>query len=109
MPADVSPPPIVCSLSERRQGSGLRIEAEIRSTVMRSGSYRLSVLKQGSHSSAQINQASAFSVAPGSPARVQGPMFSLEARGRYRARLTVRAGGVECTCEREGPDAFDSL
>lgn len=109
MPGDVSPPPIVCSLSEHRHGSQVRIGAEIRSDRPQSGNYRLQVLKHGPSGGAQVSQQSAFSLAPNAPARIQGLSLFVEPQGRYRARLSVRAGDAEYACEREGPDASDSL
>ncbi|AMB43281.1 curli-like amyloid fiber formation chaperone CsgH [Methylobacterium sp. AMS5] len=109
MPGDISPLPIVCVMSEHRQGSQLRVEAEIRSNRPQSGRYRLLVMKQGPSGSAQVSQQSEFSLVPGSPVRVEGLSFSLEPYGRYRARLSVRAGDAEYACEREGPDGSDSL
>lgn len=109
MTGDLPPPPIVCALAEYRQGSQIQIDAEIRSDVAQSGHYRLVVLKQGSSGSAQVSQQSDFSIAQGSTAKIQGLRLSIEPHGRYRARLLVRVGDAEFTCEREGPDASDPL
>lgn len=109
MPNDVPPPPIVCALSEQRQGSQVQVEAEIRSSLARSGSYRLVVMTHGPSGSAQLSQQSAFSVAPNSSVRVQGPRFSLSLDGHYRARLSIRTGDAEYGCEREEADASDRL
>ncbi|MRI52776.1 hypothetical protein D8770_02235 [Methylobacterium sp. DB1607] len=104
MTGDLPPPPIVCILSEHRQGSLVELEAEIRSSSVGSGTYRLLVTKQGLSGSAQVSQQSDFSISSDSIVRLDGPRFLLEPDGRYRARLSVRIGSVEYMCEREGPD-----
>jgi len=109
MDRNVSPPPIVCVLSEHRQGSQVQVEADIHSNRRQSGRYRLSVVKQGPSGSAQVSQQSEFLLVPGSPVRVQGLSFSLEPYGRYRASLTLRTGDAEYACEREGPDGSDVM
>lgn len=109
MTGDLPPPPIVCLLSEHREGSLLQIEAEIRSTSVKSGTYRLLVRKQGSSGSTQISQQSNFSIASNSTVRLDGLRISLEPDGRYRAQLSVRIGAIEYTCEREGPDVTTPL
>ncbi|KQQ25391.1 hypothetical protein ASF53_22190 [Methylobacterium sp. Leaf123] len=109
MTGDLPPLPITCSVTELRQGSQIQIDAEIRSDAAQSGHYRLLVLKQGSSGSAQVSQQSDFSVAQGAAVRIQGLRLSIEPHGRYRARLLVRVGNAEYTCEREGPDAPEPL
>lgn len=109
MTGDLPPPPIACVLSEHRQGSLIQIEAEIRSTSVKSGTYRLLVSKQGSSGSTQVSQQSDFSLASDPIMRLQGPRFSLEPDARYRARLAIRAGIDEYLCESEGPDGANPI
>lgn len=107
MHGDLPPPPITCTLSEQRQGSQVRIDAEIRSATSQSGIYRLVVSKRGSSGNAQLSQQSDLVLAPGSTLRIPGPRLSIEPEGHYRARLVIHAGDAEYICEHEGPNASD--
>jgi hypothetical protein len=109
MPGDLPPPPVTCALSEQRQGSQVRIEAEIRSATAQSGSYRLVVSKRGSSGSAQVSQQSDLAFAAGTTLRISGPRLSIEPQGHYQARLVIRTGDADYTCEHEGPNASDPL
>ena len=109
MTGDLPASPIVCMLSEHREGSLVQIQGEIRSASVNSGTYRLLVRKQGPSGTAHVSQQSDFSISPDSIVRLDGLRFSLEPDGRYRAQLSVRVGTVEYMCEREGPDLSTPL
>ena len=110
MPADLPPPPLVCSLSEHRAGSQVEIRAEIRAGTEQRGLYRLKVTKSGPSGSAQVSQQAAFTLEPGIAARMQGLSLSMEPDARYSAVLTVEAGDkTTYRCERSGPEASDRL
>ncbi|AWI86912.1 hypothetical protein C0214_00110 [Methylobacterium sp. DM1] len=102
-------PSVVCTISERRVGDRVRIEAQIRSDKERAGIYELQVTKSGPAGSAQVIQRSDFTLDPGTPLQIQGLSLSLEPHGQYRARLLIRTDNTEYGCKREGPDAADPI
>jgi hypothetical protein len=108
-PADLSPPPISCTLVEQRDGAHLRIAARITADDARSGTYRLQVIKHGPAGDSQISQQSAFALDAGRTVQVQGVSLSMEPSARYRAALSVSSGGATYGCERSGPESAEDL
>lgn len=107
--SDIPPPSISCTLLEQRQGTQVRIGAQIRADVAQSGTYRLEVIKSGPSGSSQISQQSEFTLDAGRSVQILGLSLSMEPSARYRAVLSVKTGGSTYACERTGPGGTSEL
>lgn len=106
---DVASPPIVCTISERRSGLQVMIDATIRANAtVRDGTYRLLVAKRGPAGNSQVSQGSTFSLEAGANVEIRGLSLSMEPDARYRATLSIAIGPTTYDCDHDGPDPAES-